>query len=55
LTNKSTNKDLAYYVTECANVLGLKQKVDINDPKAVLVYIFNKIIQYKTNQVEINS
>ena len=53
MTNKSTNKDLAYYVTECANILGLKQHIDIHDPKAVLVHVFNKIIQYKTSQIQV--
>ena len=49
LTNKSTNKDVEYYITECANVLGLKGKVDINNPRAVLVHIFNTIMKFKMN------
>ena len=41
LTNKSTNKDLEYYITESANIMGLKDKVNTNNPKEVLLYILN--------------
>ena len=41
LTNKSTDKDLEYYITESANIMGLKDKVNTNNPKEVLLYILN--------------
>ena len=51
LTNKSTNKDLEFFISESANILGLKDKVNINNPKEVLLYILNSIMKYKMSNV----
>ena len=47
LTNKSTNADLDYYITEAANVLGMKDKTNTNNPKEVLVHMINSIVKFK--------
>lgn len=41
LTNKSTNKDLEYYIKESANILGLKEKVNTNNPREILLFVMN--------------
>lgn len=51
LTNKSTNKDLEYYIMESANILGLKEKVNINNPKEVLMYVLNSVMKFKMSTV----
>lgn len=47
LTNKSTNADVDYYITEAANVLGMKDKVNTSNPKEVLLHVMNSIIKFK--------
>ena len=47
LTNKSTNADLDYFITEAANVLGMKDKINTNNPKEVLVHMINSIVKFK--------
>lgn len=47
MTNKSTNADVDYYITEAANVLGMKDKVNTNNPKEVLLHVMNSIIKFK--------
>lgn len=51
LTNKSTDKDLEYFITESANIMGLKDKVNTNNPKEVLLFILNQIMKFKSSQV----
>jgi hypothetical protein len=47
LTNKSTNADLDYYITEAANVLGMKDKCNTNNPKEVLLHMIGAIAKFK--------
>lgn len=47
LTNKSTNKDLEFYISEAGNILGLKDKVNTQNPKEVLLYVMNSIMRFK--------
>lgn len=47
LTNKSSNKDLEYYISEAGNILGLKDKVSTQNPKEVLLYVMNSIMRFK--------
>lgn len=47
LTNKSSNKDLDYYITEAGNILGLKDKVNTSNPKEVLLHIMEAISSFK--------
>lgn len=47
LTNNAEEADLDIYITESANVLGLKDKVNCNDAKEVLVYVLSTLIKCK--------
>ena len=47
LTNKSTNADLEYFITEAANVIGMKDKCNTNSPKEVLMHMIGAIMKYK--------
>lgn len=47
LTNKSGNKDLEYYISEAGNILGLKDKVNIDSPKEVLLHVLTSIMRFK--------
>ena len=50
LTNKSTNKDLEFYIKECSHTMGLREDVGSNDPKATIVYMLKQIMKYKMEQ-----
>ncbi len=46
LTNKCTDNELDYYITDACNILGLGNDVaDRANPKAVLYHIFNKLVR----------
>lgn len=45
------NKDLEYYITESANILGLKDKVNIKNPREVLLHVLNSIMKLKMSNV----
>jgi len=51
LTNKCTDADLDYYITEAADIMGLSKRVAPEggyvSAKAVLEYIFKQIVQFK--------
>ena len=47
LTNKSSNKDLEFYISEAGSILGLKDKVNTQNPKEVLLYVINSIMRFK--------
>ncbi len=51
LTNKCTDDDIEYYVKECGDILGVSSQVDSDDPKAILHYIFQEIIKYKSSNL----
>ncbi len=49
LTNKCSDDDLEYFVKECGDIMGLSQFVaQPDDPKAILHYIFQEIVKYKS-------
>jgi intraflagellar transport protein 52 len=49
LTNKCNDEDLEYYIKECGDILGVSQNVNnSDDPKAILHYIFQEIVKYKS-------
>jgi intraflagellar transport protein 52 len=49
LTNKCTDDDVEYYIKECGDILGVTGNVNNpNDPKAILHYIFQEIVKYKS-------
>ena len=49
LTNKCVDEDIEYYVRECGDILGVTTSVEnSDDPKAILHYIFQEIIKYKS-------
>ena len=49
LTNKCTDDDIEYFVKECGDIMGLSQFVSHpDDPKAILHYIFQEIVKYKS-------
>ena len=50
LTNKCNDEDIEYYIRECGDILGVTQNVENpDDPKAILHYIFQEIIKYKSS------
>ena len=52
LTNKCSDDDIEYYIRECGDILGVSAQVsNSDDPKAVLHYIFQEIIKYKSSNL----
>ena len=52
LTNKCNDDDIEYFVKECGDIMGLSQYVNHpDDPKAILHYIFQEIVKYKTTNL----
>ena len=51
LTNKSTNSDLDYYIKECAQTMGLRDKVDTTSSSKVLTFLLKQLIQFKKNDL----
>jgi len=52
LTNKCTDDDLDYYIKECGYILGVSSQIDNpNDPKAILNYIFQEIVKYRSSSL----
>ena len=52
LTNKCTDDDIEYFVKECGDIMGLSQFVSHpDDPKAILHYIFQEIVKYKSSNL----
>ncbi len=50
LTNKCTNTDLEFYITKSAEILGLKEQVNINNPREVLFFIMGSLLKCKGSQ-----
>lgn len=49
LTNKCNDEDLEYYIKECGDILGVSPNINnSDDPKAILHYIFQEIVKYKS-------
>jgi len=52
LTNKCTDDDIEYYIRECGDILGVSGQVQqSDDPKAILHYIFQEIVKYKSSNL----
>lgn len=52
LTNKCTDEDIDYYIRECGDILGVSSQISNgDDPKAILHYIFQEIIKYKSTNL----
>jgi len=52
LTNKCSDEDIEYFVKECSDIMGVSQQLsNPDDPKAVLHYIFQEIIKYKSSNL----
>jgi hypothetical protein len=52
LTNKCTDDDVEYYIKECGDILGVSSQVNNpDDPKAILHYIFQEIVKYKSSNL----
>ena len=52
LTNKCSDDDLEYYIKECGDILGVSSNIsNPDDPKAILHYIFQEIIKYKSSNL----
>jgi len=49
LTNKCSDGDLEYYITEAGDVLGVTQKLGVEQRSAkhVLTFIFNQLCNFK--------
>jgi intraflagellar transport protein 52 len=52
LTNKCTDDDIEYFIKECGDIMGVSQSIsNPDDPKAVLHFIFQEIIKYKSSNL----
>lgn len=52
LTNKCTDDDVEYYIKECGDILGVSSQINNpDDPKAILHYIFQEIVKYKSTSL----
>ena len=51
LTNKCTDDDVEYYIKECGDILGVTQQANSDDPKAIMNYIFQEIVKYKSTSL----
>lgn len=52
LTNKCNDEDIEYYIRECGDILGVSSQIsNADDPKAILHYIFQEIIKYKSSNL----
>jgi hypothetical protein len=52
LTNKCTDDDVEYYIKECGDILGVSAQINNpDDPKAILHYIFQEIVKYKSSSL----
>lgn len=52
LTNKCTDDDIEYYIKECGDILGVSGQINNpDDPKAILNYIFQEIVKYKSSSL----
>ncbi len=50
ITNKCSDDDIEYYIKECGDILGINQHINNpDDPKAVLFYIFQELVKYKSS------
>ena len=44
--------DVEYYIKECGDILGVSSNVsNPDDPKAILHYIFQEIVKYKSSSL----
>lgn len=52
MTNKCADEDVEYYIKECGDILGVSQHINNpDDPKAILHYIFQEIVKYKSSNL----
>jgi len=52
LTNKCSDDDIEYYIKECGDILGVSGQINNpDDPKAILNYIFQEIVKYKSSSL----
>jgi len=52
LTNKCDDEEIEYYIKECGDILGVSAQINNpDDPKAILHYIFQEIVKYKSSNL----
>lgn len=52
LTNKCGDDDIEYYIKECGDILGVSSQIgNPDDPKAILNYIFQEVVKYKSSSL----
>jgi len=52
LTNKCVDENIEYYIKECGDILGVSQQIsNPDDPKAILHYIFQEVVKYKSQNL----
>jgi intraflagellar transport protein 52 len=52
LTNKCVDDDIEYYIKECGDILGVSSQINNpDDSKAILHYIFQEIVKYKSSSL----
>ena len=46
------DEDVEYYIKECGDILGVSSQINNpDDPKAILNYIFQEIVKYKSSSL----
>ena len=52
MTNKCGDEEVEYYIKECGDILGVSSQIsNPDDPKAILHYIFQEIVKYKSSSL----
>lgn len=52
MTNKCGDDEVDYYIKECGDILGVSNHINNpDDPKAILHYIFQEIVKYKSSSL----
>ena len=52
MTNKCADDEVEYYIKECGDILGVSSQINNpDDPKAILHYIFQEIVKYKSSSL----
>ena len=52
MTNKCADDEVEYYIKECGDILGVSTLINNpDDPKAILHYIFQEIVKYKSSSL----
>lgn len=51
LTNRCTNENIEYYIQESSKILGMQEKTNINNSKAILTFILKEVCKFKMQNI----